>query len=126
MGKKVMVVDDDAIHTEIVEAQLKETGLTDHILIFHQSEEALRFLRDSSAEQLPDVLFIDVNMPDMNGWDFLHNYADLPHRQNISVYMVSSSTARREKERASAEPHVEAYLHKPLTSQQLVGILALK
>ena len=120
-----MVVDDDPVHTIVLEKQLEETGLVDMTMVFHQSEEALRFLRDCTVAELPDVLLIDINMPDMNGWDFLHNYADLPHRNNMTVYVVSSSTARREKARALADPYVSGSLHKPVTSQQLIGILAL-
>ena len=125
MGKKIMVVDDDSVHTVVLEAQLKRTGLAEQVSVFHRFEEALRFLHDCPAEQLPDVLLIDINMPDMNGWDFLHNYADLPRRNNMKVYVVSSSTARREKERALAEPHVSGTLHKPVTDKQLISILAL-
>lgn len=125
MGKKIMVVDDDPVHTMVLEEKLKKTGLADQVLVFCQSEEALRFLHDCPEPQLPDVLLVDINMPDMNGWDFLHNYADLPHKQATQVYMISSSTARREKTRALAEPHVSGCLHKPVTGQQLIGILAL-
>jgi CheY-like chemotaxis protein len=125
MGKKIMVVDDDPVHTMVLEEKIRKTGLADQVLVFYQSEEALRFLHDCPESQLPDVLLVDINMPDMNGWDFLDNYADLPHKQSTQVYMISSSTARREKARALAEPHVSGCLHKPVTGQQLVGILAL-
>lgn len=120
-----MLIDDDSAHALVLEAQLAKTGLAEQVLIFHQAEQALQFLRNCQAFQLPDVLLVDINMPDMSGWDFLLNYEDLSHRKDISIYVLSSSTAQRDKDQAHSEPYVSDCLHKPVTVERLVGILAL-
>ena len=71
--KSVLLIDDDEptnIYTRII---LEEAGCTDHIHAVHSGREALKYLSETNSR--PDIIFLDINMPAMNGWDFLVEYS---------------------------------------------------
>jgi two-component system, chemotaxis family, chemotaxis protein CheY len=123
----IALVDDDKIFQLTASKTLKATALTDKILQFENGDDALRFLREhkSDVETLPDYIFLDINMPMIDGWMFLEDFEVLKGnlKKSISIYMVSSSIDSRDIERAKKNINVKDYILKPVTREKFVELL---
>lgn len=123
----IALVDDDKIFQLTASKTLKATALTDSILQFENGEEALKFLRQhtSNPEVLPDYIFLDINMPMIDGWMFLEDYEQLKNKfsKPINIYMVSSSIDTRDIERAKKNINVKDYITKPVTRDKFIEVL---
>jgi CheY-like chemotaxis protein len=123
----IALVDDDKVFQLTASRTLKAAQLSDKILQFDNGEEALDFLRDHARESdtLPDYIFLDINMPFVDGWMFLDDYADLKTNLSkpIEIYMVSSSIDPRDMDRARQNANVRAYIIKPVTREKFIELL---
>lgn len=123
----VALVDDDKIFQLTASKTIRATAITDSILQFENGEQALKFIRDNSsnAESLPDYIFLDINMPLIDGWMFLEDYEHLKGKLSkpITIYMVSSSIDPRDVERAKKNTNVEDYVIKPVTRDKFIALL---
>jgi CheY-like chemotaxis protein len=115
----VCLIDDDNIYQYTARVILESTGLAKEIRSFYNGSEAIAYFRDEKnmqADTLPDVIFVDINMPVMNGWEFLEEYhkfcAMLP--KNIAVYVVSSSIDSNDMQKSRSYRAVNDYLVKPV------------
>ncbi len=128
----VCVIDDDNIYQYTARIILESTGLIGKILSFYDGRQALTHLQNHSVsdhESLPDVIFLDINMPEMDGWQFLDEYKNLQPQlpKPITLYMVSSSVNSSDMQRSRLYDTVTDYLVKPVnrnTYQQLMEKLA--
>jgi two-component SAPR family response regulator len=123
----VALVDDDAIFQFTASKTIKATAITDAILQFENGEVALQFLRKhlSDPQSLPDFIFLDINMPYIDGWMFLEDYDELKAglSKPISIYMVSSSIDPRDVDRARSNVNVKDYVIKPVTREKFAELL---
>jgi len=115
----VCLIDDDNIYQYTARVILESTGLAKKIHSFYNGSEAITYFRDEKnlrPEILPDVIFVDINMPVMNGWEFLEEYqklyATLP--KPIVVYVVSSSVDSSDMQKSRSYKAVSDYLVKPV------------
>lgn len=112
------VIDDDEVSQFVLARLLKSHEAVKNILIFPDGTPAIKFLLDNleQEEQLPDVIFLDINMPLMNGWRFLEEFDNVSAKlkKNISIYMVSSSENPEDIARAMRIDKVLDYLVKPV------------
>ena len=124
---KVLLVDDDTIYQYIASKTLDATGLTQKIITCSNGEEAYRFLEKNmnNPQELPDVILLDVNMPVMNGWDFLHAFKNLhaPSLKDIPIFLVTSSVNDADINYAHQFSNVQDYIVKPLVKEKLSTIL---
>lgn len=126
----VCIVDDDYIYQVTSKKMIERICVTNNILVFSNGEEAFQFLLEMIADRdaLPDVIFLDVNMPYMDAWQFLDAFETLKARlvKDIIIYVISSSVSQTDIERARKIPTVKDYYIKPITIDQytemLVGI----
>ena len=85
--------------------------------------DALKYLNSlpADADAIPNVIFLDIRMPEMDGFGFLEKYKDVPDivKQNCSIIMLSSSTHPDDKEKAENNPYVKGFLSKPLNEEKL-------
>jgi CheY-like chemotaxis protein len=125
--KKIMLIDDDPlcilISTKIIELNpaLKVTS-------FARAEEALEQLKQwyiAGSEQFPDFIFLDINMPVMNGWQFLEEAQKLPEefRQKCNVIMLSSSVNPVDVKKSRSFEPVSDFVSKPLTVDKLKTLI---
>ncbi|WP_221409709.1 response regulator [Pseudochryseolinea flava] len=123
----IALVDDDKVFQLTASRTIKAANLTDKILQFENGEEALQFLKVNAAESenLPDVIFLDINMPFVDGWMFLDDYAELKEKltKQIRIYMVSSSIDPRDIDRAKRNVHVREYVIKPVSREKFAELL---
>ncbi|UJH66082.1 response regulator [Allomuricauda sp. SCSIO 65647] len=125
--KRACVIDDDPIYTYWAKKIMGELKFSESILVFENGYDAIKGLKEitEKGEKLPEVILLDLNMPIMDGWDFLEDFIKLPHHNEdkVYVYIVSSSIAQRDLERAKDFDIVHNYILKPLTIKKLDGIL---
>ncbi|MCX6199770.1 MAG: response regulator [Bacteroidetes bacterium] len=125
--KRVLLVDDDANH--IQERLIKKHGFAENIDKVWNGIEALEYLNRCVAQHdpLPEIIFLDLNMPKMDGWAFLEKYSQLgvEVKKKIELIILTSSINPDDAERASRNPEVKGYKNKFLDKQQLEEILKL-
>jgi two-component system chemotaxis response regulator CheY len=123
----IAVVDDDTVYQFTASRTLKATKLTDQILQFPNGQEALEFLSNNSSDaaKLPDIIFLDINMPVTDGWMFLDEFKKRKDEfaKNMRIYMVSSSIDPRDLNRARANPEVSDYVEKPISLTKFSELL---
>ena len=123
--KIVMLIDDDAIHNFIDERVIKLSGFADQVLIHESASGALEYLRNieitpHAPDLLPDYIFLDINMPMMDGFQFLQSLlSESPTLQKLKVIILTASLSPADKEKCETYSQVVAYYHKPLTSEML-------
>jgi CheY-like chemotaxis protein len=110
----IALVDDDKVFQITASRTIKAAQLTDKILQFENAEDALHFLKDNAtdSENLPDYIFLDINMPYIDGWMFLDDYSQFKPSLSkpILIYMVSSSIDPRDITRAQSNENVREYI----------------
>lgn len=119
----VYLVDDDEINNFISRKIISMSGAKVEIVEFLDPNEALEQLKKVSEQkvQLPDFIFLDINMPQMNGWDFLEKFRELTQCNmfHTKVVMLSSSVFEEDVSRAKKYDCVVEYLSKPLSVNSL-------
>ncbi len=121
---KVVFIDDEATtdyHKYIVE----KMQFAEEALFFTQEEEALKYLQSiENKYDFPDLIFVDINMPKMNGHEFVSEVMDIPvfnQQRTIIVHLTSSTSIQDIKKSLANE--VERYYQKPLSKQIISDIL---
>lgn len=123
--KKVYLIDDDEINNFICTNILKKISFSNDVIAFESGTEALEALKNTiaqnDADQIPDVIFLDINMPIMNGWDFLEEYRLLKDKisKKIALYMLSSSIYQADVEKSKQYGEVVDFVTKPLNADIL-------
>jgi CheY-like chemotaxis protein len=121
------LIDDDIISLYLAEQVLELEDFTTDMKLFSTAEAALTAIVEHLPTQVPRVIFLDLNMPLMDGWDFLHAlepYAPvLQHR--CRIYILTSSLALADTARAKDYPLVAGMLNKPLNANEVQAIKAL-
>ncbi len=111
------IVDDDEIFTYGFKKLSVIKGLFDEIMNFSNGKEAIDYLLNpQNRNHLPDVLFVDINMPVMNGWEFNDAFDEIKSQlgKNIVIYNIGSSIDLEDIKRAKDNPVVTDYLLKPI------------
>ena len=124
-----IVVDDDELNSQLFEIIIRHVSREAKATGFNDAEEALRYLAENYNEGHKNtILFVDVNMPFLSGWEFLDLYDKLPDhiKKQVRVYMLSSSIDQNDRRRAMADKNVTGYLEKPLTTDIINSIRSNK
>jgi len=116
MGKQVLLIDDDRDDAEIFSDALKESGLSDGMDYYEDGLKALENLANQSTH--PDVIFLDINMPSINGWECLREIKNLAGLQHIPIVMYSTSNLQSEGISAK-DIGAAAFLTKPDNFREL-------
>lgn len=126
----VLVIDDDEPTIFFTRMILEESGCTDHIKVMQSGQEALDYLAkseqagcDASRYPSPDLIFLDINMPAMDGWEFLVEYRNLNVADKIIVVMLTTSLFPEDKLKAEEMPEISGFENKPLTAEKLHKVL---
>jgi CheY-like chemotaxis protein len=126
----VCLVDDDKVYQFTSKMILEATQLTNKITTFFNGKEAIDFFLDVQNHQLellPDVIFLDINMPIMNGWNFLEEfdkiYYSLPKK--VLIYVVSSSVDESDMEKSKSFMSVTDYVIKPINKEKYRLLLSI-
>lgn len=125
--KNVLLIDDSESDNFYHARKIRKMGITDNIHICYSGPEALDYLRSEleGVHPQPTLIFLDINMPGMNGWEFLEEYEklDVAQQGEIVLTMLSNSIDARDQERANSYRSIRGYYSKPLSEDYLTSIL---
>src|ERR1039458_5593050 len=122
--KRVLLIDDDEISNFLHEKIIMNCGVVEHVYVCLSAKRALELLNgliETGSEKYPDLIFLDIRMPVMNGFGFLDEFNKLPGLfiQNIKIAMLTSSLEENEKRQAFEYKNVVAFISKPLTEDKV-------
>ncbi|MFT7401849.1 MAG: CheY-like chemotaxis protein [Hydrogenophaga sp.] len=126
MTKKVIMIDDNEDDLLFTRIAFERCGRDAVLMQFVKAEDALAYLARGEAIE-PALVMLDINMPGMNGFEFLEAYEQLPqgNRTSLVVVMLTSSNDERDKERAFQSPMVRDYVNKPIERPKAAQLLDL-
>ncbi len=121
----ICIIDDDPIFVFGTKRLIIQSNFCENILVFENGMEALDYLKPviENGEDIPDVIFLDLNMPIMDGWQFLDEFTKISTPQSIIIYIVSSSINPADTNRAKLYENVNKYVLKPITQDKLIEML---
>ncbi len=123
MKKTICIIDDDQIYQLIIRKVVERTGKFDSISFYKDGIEAFEDFK-SPEKSLPEIILLDINMPLMDGWQFLDNL--IVQRPNFDqktiIYIVTSSIANSDRDKAKSYKEVSGFLSKPLSVEKLKQI----
>ena len=128
---RFIVIDDDSVNNMVCRFVIKSAAGELEIQTFINPETGFGYIEKEYADnenEMPIVLFLDINMPTWSGWEFLENFEKLNEqiKKQIKIYMLSSSVDLKDIERARSNPYVVDYIVKPLTTKVVSQIISLE
>ena len=125
--RMIGIVDDDLIYQFMLHRIIMRNNLAEKIVTFSDGEKAIQYLTDNKGtnENIPDVIFLDTNMPILDGWQFVEKYAKIKVeiKKKVIIYMLSSSIKPADLQRASEISEICGYIIKPIQLEGLKIIL---
>jgi CheY-like chemotaxis protein len=128
----ILLVDDDEATNFLHSLIIKRSGIEAHTQVTYNGEEALEYLcskgkyvENGPAFPQPGIIFLDINMPNMNGWEFLEAYHRLPPEQkaDIVIAMLTTSLNPDDELKANEQAELSGYLKKPLTVEKVHALV---
>ncbi|MDO9552956.1 response regulator [Rhodonellum sp.] len=116
----VYIIDDDPGVVFLHEIIIQETKLTDHPESYTDAKKALDSILLNDRTDLKLLIFLDINMPKMNGWEFLNELNLKIKKADIKVVMVTSSLSRIDREKCKKYPIVIDFWEKPISEDQAI------
>lgn len=119
------IIDDDAIYTFTIKRLLEKNQLAKKIDVFNNGRDALERLHTIHEDEskYPDIILLDINMPVLDGWQFMDEFVHILNKSEIKLYMVSSSIDPRDMEKSKLYNDIDDFIVKPVTVQSLKSIM---
>ncbi|SIP96588.1 response regulator [Maribacter ulvicola] len=122
MNYQILLIEDDPIFTFLLEKGIKHAELKGETINFSNGKPALEYLTEQYSDNSSYIIFLDLNMPVMNGWEFMDKLAALASTENCMVFILTSSAYRHDIEKLKNIPLVADFVTKPITEYLLKGI----
>lgn len=124
----ILLVDDNESDNFLHERVIKKAGVADQICVALNGKEALNFLTNNATDNTcrkPEVIFLDINMPVMDGWEFLQEYRNLGFDRDSNIVIVMLTTSINPSDKSKAEKYVKSdcFHYKPLTVHAINQIM---
>ncbi|HEY2721803.1 MAG TPA: response regulator [Chitinophagaceae bacterium] len=123
-----IIVDDDPYNNILCKFIIEEVLPKAEVFDFTDARKCIEYFRFAYKKDKKNpeaILLLDINMPHMNGWEFLEWFGQCPSyiKDHISIYLLSSTVDPRDKERASNHPAIKGFLTKPLEVEMVKEIV---
>lgn len=126
----ILLIDDDEATNFVHQMIIEKCGCSSHLQFAYNGKEALEYLTkkgkyENNVDPLPGIIFLDINMPLMNGWEFLEEYKTLPDeiKASVVIAMLTTSLNPDDAEKANSYSDIKGYLNKPLTKETFSMII---
>jgi CheY-like chemotaxis protein len=123
----ILIIDDDEINNFIAAKLIKKVESKSIVNTCLNGLEGIDYLKGllNNQEQIPDVIFLDINMPVKNGWEFLDEYENFKSsiQKEINIYMLSSSVYNDDIKKSETYSDVKRFISKPLTLEKLENLI---
>ena len=121
----LIFIDDDRANNVFHELVMDESGLGEMAKSFLSPVNALAYFQDLEDQEgkFPEIIFLDINMPQMTGWEFLDRFQEMKLKNYPWIVILSSSNYHKDKALSDAHPLVHSYIEKPLSKENLQALL---
>jgi len=116
---KVLLVDDDDATNFLAELAFRNLNIANEIEVASDGLIACEWIKQNNC---PDIIFLDIRMPRMDGFDFLDNFSGMNVCKHVKIVMLTSSSRAEDKKRALTYKEVVEYIEKPLTEELIQKI----
>jgi len=124
----VLLIDDDDATNYFHELIINKVGCAKQIVVVPSGIAALEYLKsmENGKHPQPDLIFLDINMPAMNGWEFLEEYKQLDENKRAKVIMIMLTTSLNlvDEAKAISISDINGFMRKPLTQEAMEGLLS--
>lgn len=124
--ESVMLIDDNLIDLYIASRMITKNNFGKKVLQYSSAIEALKYLQENQGNisQLPEIIFVDIYMPGMSGFEFMKEYDKLPItlKKHCRVFIISSSIDEQDISKANRDKNIVAMKEKPITKEFLTDI----
>jgi CheY-like chemotaxis protein len=120
------IIEDDPMHLFLTKKYIELTGLVEKILVCKNGKDAYDTLKALfvNSEKLPQLIFLDLNMPVWDGWQFLDEFTKIPVKEKITIYILTSSIHQEDINRAETYSLTSNYFVKPISQEQMKTLLS--
>ncbi|AMC10468.1 hypothetical protein Lupro_04015 [Lutibacter profundi] len=120
----ILLIDDEEPVNYLHKLIIEQTGYVKNIVTMQNAKQALNLINSKEEEKLCRLIFLDINMPGMNGWEFLDKYneLDIKHREEVVIVMLTTSLDPDDREKAKNIKEIREFRSKPLTKGVLEEI----
>lgn len=121
----LLVIDDDDINIFIIKKIVEKTGFDIDMVSKSNGQQAIDYLKNTIENNLPfpNLILIDINMPVMNGWEFIEAYQTLGVTFPVDLYILSSSVYENDIEKTKSYTSVKGFISKPLSMERLTELI---
>lgn len=123
---KILLIDDSEADNYLHQMTIESAGITKAVMVAYDGQEALDYLNSKPEGHYPcpELVFLDINMPGMDGWEFLEEYEKLePEKKaGIIICMLTTSVANKDRQKVQQFGEVSDYITKPLTEEKLMEL----
>ena len=122
--ERTLLIDDSDIDLFIQRRFLEVCHFSAGLEVYKSAEEALNWLKDASTSEVPDIIFLDLNMPEFDGFAFLRHFKDMPSevKEKAKIVVLTSSNSSKDREQAFAFPNVIQFITKPLKQTDIEAL----
>lgn len=121
------IIDDDPVFVFGAKKIMEHGNICKSFMVFPNGAKAIDALKPMiiANQKLPDFILLDLNMPVMDGWEFLDELVKIPCKKEITIYIVTSSIDPADMDKAKTYTSVTNYLIKPITTDKLQQVLSI-
>ncbi len=118
---KTVLIDDSDIDLFIQRRFLEVYDFSNELLLYKSADEALNWLKTVSVADAPDIIFLDLNMPEVDGFSFLKNFKELPDgiKTKSKIVVLTSSNSAKDRSQAFTYQNVIQFITKPLKQSDI-------
>ena len=120
----ILLLDDNFLDNSVNQKLIEMNKVADYVITHQSAKSTIDYLNSATDEEIPDILFLDIIMPEMDGFQFLEEFGKMSSKiqDKCKIIMLSTSDSFKDLNRANQNPFVHKFLNKPLTEEVLLAI----